>query len=168
MISRMMMGASNFSSLLPMRVSRFHKRIQEYEEFSKKRDKMKASSAALKKEAESFAEKEKILLSKVDDLTSKYEADMKEFKKHLEVDRLEVKADRDALVVQQKDFLQEKEVVTSDNQWLIEHRFQQVVTYLLHSNEFNSALGDVYTKLLNNGKHLGFIAGYKAHESRQP
>ncbi|MFS7989576.1 hypothetical protein Hanom_Chr11g01048561 [Helianthus anomalus] len=57
---------------------------------------------------------------------------------------------------------------TSENQWLIEHGLQQVVTHLLHSSKFNSALGDVYTKLLNHGKHLGFVAGYKAHESGQP
>ncbi|MFS7912258.1 hypothetical protein Hanom_Chr02g00127931 [Helianthus anomalus] len=50
----------------------------------------------------------------------------------------------------------------------MEHGFQQIVTYLLHSIEFNSALGDVYTKLLNHGKHLGFVAGYEAHESGQP
>ncbi|KAJ0939102.1 hypothetical protein HanRHA438_Chr02g0057261 [Helianthus annuus] len=58
--------------------------------------------------------------------------------------------------------------VNADNQWLIEHGFQQVVTYLLHSKEFNSALGDVYTKLLNLGKHQGLTAGYKLHESGQP
>ncbi|XP_035830170.1 uncharacterized protein LOC118479642 [Helianthus annuus] len=84
-------------------------------------------------------------------------------------------ADREALSVQQKAFREEKEglkasvgQVTADNQWLIEHGFQQVVTYLLHSKEFNSALGDVYTKLLNLGKHQGLTAGYKLHESGQP
>ncbi|XP_035838345.1 uncharacterized protein LOC118485926 [Helianthus annuus] len=45
---------------------------------------------------------------------------------------------------------------------------EDVVTYLLHSKEFNSALGDVYTKLLNLGKHQGLTAGYKLHESGQP
>ncbi|KAJ0853306.1 hypothetical protein HanRHA438_Chr14g0649711 [Helianthus annuus] len=57
---------------------------------------------------------------------------------------------------------------TGDNQWLIEQGFHQVVTYLLHSKEFNSALGEVYTKLLNLGKHQGLIAGYKLHESGHP
>ncbi|MFS7929329.1 hypothetical protein Hanom_Chr04g00331241 [Helianthus anomalus] len=42
-----------------------------------------------------------------------------------------------------------------------------VVTYLLHSTEFNSALGEVYTKSLNYGKHLGLVAGFKLHESGQ-
>ncbi|KAJ0925624.1 hypothetical protein HanRHA438_Chr04g0161801 [Helianthus annuus] len=151
------------------------KRTQEYEEFSKKKDKMKDSMATLKKENESFAEKEKTLLSKVVDLTSKHEVDMKELKMHKEADKLQVKADREALDVQRKAFLEDKEGLkaslaqaTSDNQWLIEHGFQQVVAYLLHSTEFNSDLGDVYTKLLNHGKHQGFVAGYKAHESRQP
>ncbi|MFS8024454.1 hypothetical protein Hanom_Chr16g01463431 [Helianthus anomalus] len=107
MISRMMMGASNFSSSLPEGVSRFHKRVQKYEEFSKRRRKFCYQ-------------------------------------------RLQVKAERAALVVQRKAFPQEKEGLkaslakaTSDNQLLIEHGFQQVVTYILHSTEFNSVLGDV-------------------------
>ncbi|MFS7989575.1 hypothetical protein Hanom_Chr11g01048551 [Helianthus anomalus] len=92
MISRMMMSACNFASMLPEGVSR---------------DIMKASLATLKKEAEGFAEKEKILLSKVDDLSSKHEADMKELKKRFEADRLQVKADKEALDVQRKAFLEE-------------------------------------------------------------
>ncbi|MFS7953778.1 hypothetical protein Hanom_Chr07g00622531 [Helianthus anomalus] len=138
MISRMMLSACNLAAMLPGGVSCFRKRMHEYEEFSKKKDKMKASVAAMKKEIDRFAEKEK------------------------------------AWVMKKKAFLEEKEglkdslaQVTSDNQWLIEHGFQQVVTYLIHSAEFNSTLGDVYTKLLNHGKHLGFIACYKAYESGQ-
>ncbi|MFS7977795.1 hypothetical protein Hanom_Chr10g00908151 [Helianthus anomalus] len=46
-------------------------------------------------------------------------------------------------------------------------RRKKVVTYLLNSNEFNYALGEVYTKLLNLGKHQGFIAGFNLHESGQ-
>ncbi|MFS7967305.1 hypothetical protein Hanom_Chr09g00784221 [Helianthus anomalus] len=56
---------------------------------------------------------------------------------------------------------------TGDNHWLIEQGFQQVVTYFLHSNEFNSALRDVYTKLLNYRKHSVLVAGFKLHESGQ-
>ncbi|KAM0031456.1 hypothetical protein Hdeb2414_s0017g00509041 [Helianthus debilis subsp. tardiflorus] len=174
-ISRMMTSACNFASMLLEGMSCFHKRMLEYEEFSKKRDKMKASIATLKQEAEGFSEKEKTLLSKVVDHTTKHEVDMKELKKRLEADMLQVKVDKEALDVQRKAFLEEKEGLkaslaqeTNDNQWVIEHGFQQVVTYLLHSTKFNSALGDVYTKLLNHGKHLGFVAGYKAHESGQP
>ncbi|KAJ0429918.1 hypothetical protein HanHA300_Chr17g0662931 [Helianthus annuus] len=37
-----------------------------------------------------------------------------------------------------------------------------------HEIEFNSALGEVYTKLLNLGKYQGLIAGYKLHESGHP
>ncbi|KAJ0435513.1 hypothetical protein HanOQP8_Chr17g0676941 [Helianthus annuus] len=112
---------------------------------------------------------------KVHELTKRHEIELSNEKKRMEADRLHLKADREALNVQQKAFLDEKERLkaslsqaTSDNQWLIEHGFQQVVTYLLHSIEFNSALGDVFKKLLNHGKHLGFVAGYKAHESGQP
>ncbi|MFS7930789.1 hypothetical protein Hanom_Chr04g00348421 [Helianthus anomalus] len=61
MISKMMMGACNLAALLLEGVSRFRKRMQEYEVFSKKRDEMKASMVALK-EAEGYAEKEKALL----------------------------------------------------------------------------------------------------------
>ncbi|KAJ0741760.1 hypothetical protein HanOQP8_Chr06g0231731 [Helianthus annuus] len=60
MISKMMLGAYNLVALLPDEISRFRKRMQEYEAFSKKRDGMKASMAALKKVSEGFAEKEKL------------------------------------------------------------------------------------------------------------
>ncbi|KAJ0514259.1 hypothetical protein HanHA300_Chr10g0367571 [Helianthus annuus] len=99
---------------------------------------------------------------------------MNDLKKSFEADKLKLKADREALDVQGKAFDEEKEGLkafvaqaTGDNQWLIEQGFHQVVTYLLHSNEFNSALGEVHTKLLNYGKHLGVIAGFKLHESGQ-
>ncbi|KAJ0678126.1 hypothetical protein HanOQP8_Chr12g0444371 [Helianthus annuus] len=85
-----------------------------------------------------------------------------------------LKADRETMDVQKKAFAEEKEGLkvsvvqaTGDNQWLIEQGFQEVVTYLLHSKEFKSTLGDVYTKLLNYGKHLGLVAGFKLHESGQ-
>ncbi|KAJ0765019.1 hypothetical protein HanPI659440_Chr08g0298791 [Helianthus annuus] len=61
MISKVMMGACNLVALLLEGVSRFRKKMQEYEVFSKKRDEMKASMVVLK-EAEGYAEKEKALL----------------------------------------------------------------------------------------------------------
>ena len=61
MISKMMMGACNLVALLLEGVSRFRKRMQEYEVFSKKRDEMKASMVVLK-ETEGYTEKEKALL----------------------------------------------------------------------------------------------------------
>ncbi|MFS7967481.1 hypothetical protein Hanom_Chr09g00786251 [Helianthus anomalus] len=161
--------------MLPEGVSHFRKRMHEYEEFSKKKDKMKASMATMKKQSEGFAKKEKAWVIKVGEFTSRHEVEMNELKKRMEVDKLQLKDNTEALNVQNKAFLEEKKglkaslaQVTSDNQWQIEHRFQQVVTYILHSKEFKSALGDVYTKLLNNGKHPGFVVGYKAHESRHP
>ncbi|KAM0000749.1 hypothetical protein Hdeb2414_s0410g00888021 [Helianthus debilis subsp. tardiflorus] len=164
LILRMLLGVFNLAALLPEGVSRFHKRMHEYEEFSKKREKTKASMAAMKKEIESFVVKEKSWVVKVHELTKRHKIELNDVKKRMEADRLQLKADREALNVQQKAFLNEKEGLkaslsqaTSDNQWLIEHGFQQVVTNLLHSTEFNSALGDVYTKLLNHGKHLGFV-----------
>ncbi|MFS8025698.1 hypothetical protein Hanom_Chr16g01478281 [Helianthus anomalus] len=63
--------------------------------------------------------------------------------------------------------LQRRKKLRSRKWWLIEQGFHQLVTYLLHSNKFNSALGEVYTKLLNLGKHQGLIAGFKLHESGQ-
>ncbi|MFS8033988.1 hypothetical protein Hanom_Chr17g01575951 [Helianthus anomalus] len=50
MISKIMMVACNLTALLPDGVSQFRKRMHEYEVFSKKRNEMKASMVALKKE----------------------------------------------------------------------------------------------------------------------
>ncbi|KAM0050543.1 hypothetical protein Hdeb2414_s0007g00225231 [Helianthus debilis subsp. tardiflorus] len=112
----------------------------------------------------SVCEDEKAWVVKVGDLTSRHEVEVNELKKQME-----------ALNVREKAYLEEKEglktsfaQVTSDNKWLIEHGFQQVVTYLLHSSEFNKALGDVYTKLLVHGRHRVFTTGYKACEPREP
>ncbi|MFS8023468.1 hypothetical protein Hanom_Chr16g01451801 [Helianthus anomalus] len=175
LISSMLLSVCNLAAMLPEGVSRFRKMMHEYEEFSTKREKTKASMAAMKMEIKGFVEKEKAWVVKVHKLTTMHEIELNNMKKRMEADKLQLKADRDALNVQQKAFLDEKEGLkaslsqaTSDNQWLIKHGFHQVVTYLLHSTEFNYALGDVYTKLLNHGKHLGFVAGYKAHESGHP
>ncbi|KAF5796524.1 hypothetical protein HanXRQr2_Chr08g0352541 [Helianthus annuus] len=67
----------------------------------------------------------------------------------------------EALKVREKTSMKEKEVLKADNRWLIEHGFRQVVTYLLHSSEFNQALGAVYTKLLAHGRHQGLLLGTK-------
>ncbi|KAF5758273.1 hypothetical protein HanXRQr2_Chr16g0727381 [Helianthus annuus] len=174
-ISRMILSTCNLAAMLPQGVARFRQRMQEYEKFSKKKDKMKSSMAAMKKEISGFAEKEEAWSKKVEGLSKQHEIEMSAFKKSFEADRLKLKADKEALSVAQKAFDEEKESLkalvsraTSDNQWLIEQGFQQVVTYLLHSAEFNSALGEVYTKLLNLGKHQGLIAGYKLHEAGHP
>ncbi|KAJ0765736.1 hypothetical protein HanPI659440_Chr08g0306931 [Helianthus annuus] len=106
-ISRLMLSSCNLSALLAEGVTRFRKGMQEYEEVTKKKDKMKASMASMKKEIDGFAKKEKAW-------------------------------------VREKTSMKEKEVLKADNRWLIEHGFQQVVTYLLHSSEFNQALGAVY------------------------
>ncbi|KAJ0840800.1 hypothetical protein HanPSC8_Chr14g0623151 [Helianthus annuus] len=175
MLSRMILSTCNLAAMLPQGVARFLQRMQEYEEFSKKKDKMKSSMAAMKKEISGFAEKEEAWSKKVEGLSKQHEIEMSDFKKSFEADRLKLKADKEALSVAQKAFDEEKESLkalvsraTSDNQWLIEQGYQQVVTYLLHSAEFNSALGEVYTKLLNLGKHQGLIAGYKLHEAGHP
>ncbi|KAJ0643890.1 hypothetical protein HanRHA438_Chr16g0745981 [Helianthus annuus] len=147
MLSRLMLSSCNLSALVAEGVTPFRKGMQEYEEFSKKKEKMKASMAVMKKDIDSFSKKEEAWVKK---------------------------AEREALVVQKKAFVEENEDLkasvvqaTADNQWLIEQSFQQVVTYLLHSTEFNSAIGEVYTRLLNYGKHLGLVAGFKLHESGQ-
>ncbi|KAJ0669453.1 hypothetical protein HanPI659440_Chr17g0701331 [Helianthus annuus] len=172
MLSRMILSTCNLAAMLPQGVARFRQRMREYEDFSKKKDKMKSSMASMRKEISSFAEKEGAWSKKVEGLSKQHEIEMTDFKKSFEADRLKLKADREALYVAQKAFDEEKESLkasvsraTSDNKWLIEQGFQQVVTYLLHSTEFNSALGDVYTKLLNLGKHQGLVAGYKLHEA---
>ncbi|KAF5760367.1 hypothetical protein HanRHA438_Chr16g0764591 [Helianthus annuus] len=126
LISRMMLRASNLAAMLPEGVSRFRKRMHEYKEFSKNKDKTKASMAAMKKEIDGFAEKEKAWVMKVHELTSRHEVELDDLKKKLEADRLQLKADRETLNVQQKAFLDEKEGLkaslsraTGDNQWLM-------------------------------------------------
>ncbi|KAJ0431888.1 hypothetical protein HanIR_Chr17g0853291 [Helianthus annuus] len=175
LISRMMLSSCNLSALLAEGVTHFAKGMREYEEASKKKEKMKASIATMKKEIDSFSENELAWVKKVGELTRRHEIEMNDLKKGFEADRLKLKSDRETLVVQKKAFDEEKDGLkalvsqaTGDNQWLIEQGFHQVVTYLLHSKEFNSALGEVYTKLLNLGKHQGLIAGYKLHESGHP
>ncbi|XP_035842225.1 uncharacterized protein LOC118488907 [Helianthus annuus] len=175
MLSRMVLTTCNLAAMLPQGITRFRQRMREYEDFSKKKEKMKSSLASMKKEVAGFAEKEAAWKEEVDGLKRMHAIEMGDLRKSFEANLLKLKADREALSVQQQAFREEKEglkasvgQVTADNQWLIEHGFQQVVTYLLHSKEFNSALGDVYTKLLNLGKHQGLTAGYKLHESGQP
>ncbi|KAM0064637.1 hypothetical protein Hdeb2414_s0003g00105351 [Helianthus debilis subsp. tardiflorus] len=175
LISRMMLSSCNLSALLAEGVTRFAKGMREYEEASKKKEKMKSSMAAMKKEIDCFFEKELAWVKKVGELTRRHDIEVSNLKKSFEANQLKLKADREALAVQQKAFDEEKDGLkalvaqgTGDNQWLIEQGFPQVVTYLLHFKEFNSALGEVYTKLLNLGKYQGLIAGYKLHESGHP
>ncbi|KAJ0591874.1 hypothetical protein HanHA300_Chr03g0078351 [Helianthus annuus] len=125
MISNMILGACNLAALLPEGISRFRKRMQEYKAFLKKRDGMKASMAALKKENKGFAEKEKAWVMKVGEITQRHEVEVNELKKQIE-----------ALSAREKAYSEEKEgleaslaQVTKDNKWLIEHGFQQVVNY---------------------------------------
>ncbi|KAJ0741202.1 hypothetical protein HanOQP8_Chr06g0225361 [Helianthus annuus] len=49
MLSRLILSSCNLSALLAEGVTHFRKGIQEYDEFSKKKDKMKASMAAMKR-----------------------------------------------------------------------------------------------------------------------
>ncbi|KAF5806162.1 hypothetical protein HanRHA438_Chr05g0227211 [Helianthus annuus] len=109
LISRMLLDVCNLAAMLPEGVSRFHKRMHEYEEFSKKREKTKASMAAMKKEIEGFAEKERSWVVKVHELTKRHEIELSNEKKRMEADRLQLKADKEAFNVQQKAFLDEKE-----------------------------------------------------------
>ncbi|MFS7976345.1 hypothetical protein Hanom_Chr10g00891391 [Helianthus anomalus] len=122
MLSRLILSSCNLSALVDEGVTRFYKGVQEYDEFSKKKEKMKASMAAMKKDIDGSAKKGRILGEK---------------------DRLQLKADREALDVQKKAFAEEKEGLkasvvqaTGDNQWLIELGFQQ---------------------------HLGLVARFKLH-----
>ncbi|KAJ0646104.1 hypothetical protein HanOQP8_Chr16g0631441 [Helianthus annuus] len=150
MLSRLILSTCNLAAMLPQGVARFHKRMHEYEEFSKKKDKMKAAMSTLKKENEGLVKKEETLAKRVEELTQKHEVEVSELKKQVEA----LEASRVQL--------------TEDNKWLIEHGFQQVITYLLHSAEFNSVLCGVYGKILEHGRHQGYVAGYKACQSSDP
>ncbi|KAF5799856.1 hypothetical protein HanXRQr2_Chr07g0309321 [Helianthus annuus] len=111
-----------------------HKGIARFRKRMQEYEVFSKKREAMKANMEGFAEKEKAWQKKVHELTQRHE---------VESWRLPW-------------------VNWPDNKWLIEHGFQQVVTYLLHSSEFNSALGDVYLKLLIHGRHQGYTAGYDA------
>ncbi|MFS7926894.1 hypothetical protein Hanom_Chr04g00302531 [Helianthus anomalus] len=175
MLSRLILSSCNLYALVVGCVTRFRKGMHEYEEFSKKKEKMKASMAVMKKDIDSFSKKEEAWVKKVGELTRRHEIEIGALKKSMEANKLKLKAGREALDVQKNAFAEEKEGLkaslvqaTGDNQWLIEQGFQQVFTYLLHSNEFNSSLGDVYTKLLNYGKHLGLESVNKMERLTYP
>ncbi|KAJ0573953.1 hypothetical protein HanHA89_Chr06g0232631 [Helianthus annuus] len=99
-ISRLMLSSCNLSAPLAEGVTRFTKGMQEYEEATKKKDKIKASVAAMKKEVEGFSKKEEAWVKKVGELTRRHEIDLNDLKKSFEVDRLKLKADKEALDVQ--------------------------------------------------------------------
>ncbi|MFS7987401.1 hypothetical protein Hanom_Chr11g01022231 [Helianthus anomalus] len=148
MIPRIILSFYNLSALLAKGVTRFCKGMQEYEEFMKKKDIMKTSMASMKKEIDGFAKKEEAWVKKMHEVMSRHEVEVEGLKKELE-----------ALKAREK---------TSLEEWLIKHGFQQVVTFLFHSSEFNQVLGVVYTKLLAHGRYQGHVAGYKACEAGEP
>ncbi|KAF5805462.1 hypothetical protein HanRHA438_Chr05g0219181 [Helianthus annuus] len=109
-ISRLMLSSFNLSALVAEGVTHFHKGMQEYEEFSKKKEKMKSSMAAMRKEVDGFSKKEEAWVKKVGELTRRHEIEMNDLKKSFEADKLKLKVDREALDVQKKAFAEEKEV----------------------------------------------------------
>ncbi|KAM0064627.1 hypothetical protein Hdeb2414_s0003g00105201 [Helianthus debilis subsp. tardiflorus] len=64
-ISRLMLGSYNLSALVAVGVTRFQRGMQEYEEFSKKKEKMKSSMAVMKKEIDGFSKKEEAWVKNV-------------------------------------------------------------------------------------------------------
>ncbi|MFS7986537.1 hypothetical protein Hanom_Chr11g01011471 [Helianthus anomalus] len=100
---------------------------------------MKANMAALKKEPKGFAEKEKAWQKKVHELTQRHDVEVGQLKQQVETS-LKEKEELEASLTQLAK--NNKWPIAKDNKWLIEHSFQQIITYLLHSSEFNSALND--------------------------
>ncbi|KAJ0450407.1 hypothetical protein HanHA300_Chr15g0555961 [Helianthus annuus] len=118
---------------------------------------LKVPPMLIRGRTEGFAEKELAWQNKVHELTQRHEVEIGKLKQQAEASVKE-KEELEASLAQ----------LAKDNKWLIEQRFQQVVTYLLHSSEFYSALGDVYSKLLTHGRHQGYIAGYDAGAAGSP
>ncbi|KAF5790277.1 hypothetical protein HanXRQr2_Chr09g0381331 [Helianthus annuus] len=83
MLSRMILSTCNLAAMLPQGVAHFRKRMLEYEEFSKKKEKMKSSMAAMKKEISGFAEKEEAWVKKVGELTRRHEIEFGDLRKAL-------------------------------------------------------------------------------------
>ncbi|MFS8003843.1 hypothetical protein Hanom_Chr13g01218651 [Helianthus anomalus] len=71
-ISRLMLSSCNLSALLAEGVTRFRKGMQEYEKVMKKKDKMKASMASMKKDIDIFAKKEEAWVKKMHKVTSRH------------------------------------------------------------------------------------------------
>ncbi|KAJ0662461.1 hypothetical protein HanLR1_Chr13g0469731 [Helianthus annuus] len=94
---------------------------------------------------------------KVHELTQRHEDEIGEFKQQAK-----------ALSKEKEELEVSMAQLAKDNKWLIEQGFQQLVTYLLHSSEFNSGLADVYSKLLIHGRHQGYIIGYDAGVAGSP
>ncbi|MFS7890050.1 hypothetical protein Hanom_Chr00s000006g01614191 [Helianthus anomalus] len=65
--------------------------MKEYEEFSKKKEKMKSSMAVMKKEIDGFSKKEEAWVKKVGELTRRHEIEMNDLKKSFEADKLKLK-----------------------------------------------------------------------------
>ncbi|MFS7955396.1 hypothetical protein Hanom_Chr07g00642121 [Helianthus anomalus] len=82
--------------------------------------------------------------------------------------RLEIKKQAEASLKKKEELETSLAQLAKDNKWLIEQGFQQVVTYRLHSSEFNSALGNVYSKLLIHGRHQAYTDGYDAGVAGSP
>ncbi|KAJ0856721.1 hypothetical protein HanRHA438_Chr13g0581611 [Helianthus annuus] len=95
--------------------------------------------------------------SMVHELTQRHEDEIGEFKQQAK-----------ALSKEKEELEVSMAQLAKDNKWLIEQGFQQLVTYLLHSSEFNSGLADVYSKLLIHGRHQGYIIGYDAGVAGSP
>ncbi|KAF5783156.1 hypothetical protein HanRHA438_Chr11g0517311 [Helianthus annuus] len=121
MISKLIMASCNFCSLIPEGIARFRKRMQEYEALSKKREAMKASIAALKKDKEGFAEKELAWQKKVHELTQRHEAKIGELKQQAEAS-IKEKDELEASLAQ----------LAKDNKGLIEQGFQQLLIHGRH------------------------------------
>ncbi|KAM0040087.1 hypothetical protein Hdeb2414_s0012g00389701 [Helianthus debilis subsp. tardiflorus] len=85
MLSRLILSSCNLSALLAEGVTRFLKGMQEYEEFMKKKDRMKTSIASMKKKIDGFAKKEEAWVKKMHELTSRHEVEVEGLKKELEV-----------------------------------------------------------------------------------
>ncbi|KAM0040449.1 hypothetical protein Hdeb2414_s0012g00394001 [Helianthus debilis subsp. tardiflorus] len=99
MLSRLILSSCNLSALVAEGVTRFRKGMQEYEEFSKKKEKMKASMATMKKGIDGLAKKEESWVKKVGELTRRHEIEIGDLKKKMEADKLQLKAYREALDV---------------------------------------------------------------------
>lgn len=57
--------------------------------------------------------------------------------------------------------------LTEEKEWLISKGVARFVTNLLHSQEFNAPLADIYAKAIAFGRHGGIQAGFKAAEEGQ-
>ncbi|KAI3754657.1 hypothetical protein L1987_54444 [Smallanthus sonchifolius] len=178
LIGRILVNAARILTSFPEGIDRLCDNSKKSERAEQKNCSLKEQLANAQSHVSALSAREKQLIQDLDIARKQYDVDseklaslrqnLEEQKAKMDAERVAVDAEWSAVQAEKEslDFVIEEwksrtEVLAEEKRWLIEHGFQQVVAYLLHSNEFNVPLSDVYNKLLKRGRHMGLVSGYK-------